>query len=62
MERINQSINSRQKSGIISEIMFGLVFIVGVYLALLFVEVMFKYINRNKYNTKRPDIMRFIML
>ena len=50
MERINQSINSRQKSGIISEIMFGLVFIVGVYLALLFIEVMFKYINRLSLN------------
>ena len=50
MERFNQSINSGQKSGIISEIIFGLVFVVGVYLALLFIEVIFKYINRLSLN------------
>jgi len=50
MERFNQSINSGQKSGIISEIIFGLVLVVGVYLALLFIEVIFKYINRLSLN------------
>jgi hypothetical protein len=47
MEGINnQSFNSGQKPGIIAQILYGLALVVGLYLVLLFVEVIYKYINR----------------
>jgi hypothetical protein len=50
MEASNQSFNSAQKPGIIQQILFGLALIVGLYLALLFIEVIYKYINRLSMN------------
>ena len=46
----NQSFNSGQKPGIVAQILFGLALIVGLYLVLLFVEVIYKYINRLSMN------------
>jgi hypothetical protein len=42
----NQSLNSGQKPGIIAQILFGLALVVGLYLVLLFIEVIYKYVNR----------------
>jgi len=42
----NQSLNSGQKPGIIAQILFGLALVVGLYLVLLFIEVIYKYLNR----------------
>jgi len=52
MEFINntQNINSASKSGTISQVLFGLTLIIVVYLLLLFVEVVYKYINRLSLN------------
>ena len=54
MEFINnntQNINSRMKSGgIVSEILYGITLCIVVYLVLLFVEVLYKYINRLSLN------------
>ena len=62
----NQSFNSGQKPGIIAQILFGLALVVGLYLILLFIEVIYKYINRlsmnrtvllpNTYNTEDKSI------
>jgi hypothetical protein len=47
MEGINnQSLNSGQKPGIVAQILFGLALVVGLYLVLLFIEVIYKYVNR----------------
>jgi hypothetical protein len=47
MESLNNQLNnSGQKPGIIQQILFALAFIVALYLVLLFVEVIYKYINR----------------
>jgi hypothetical protein len=46
MESLNNQINSGQRPGIIQQILFALAFIVALYLVLLFVEVIYKYINR----------------
>lgn len=66
MEATNQSFNSAQKPGIIQQILFGLALIVGLYLTLLFIEVIYKYFNRlsmnrtvllpNTYNTTDKTI------
>lgn len=47
---LNQRFNSNEKSGIIPQILFALALVVGVYLTLLFVEVVYKYINRLSMN------------
>jgi len=46
METLNNQLNSGQRPGIIQQILFALAFIVALYLVLLFVEVIYKYINR----------------
>jgi len=46
----NQNVNSRNSSGTISQILFGLTLVVVVYLTLLFIEVIYKYINRLSLN------------
>lgn len=46
MESLNNQINSGQRPGIIQQILFALAFVVALYLVLLFVEVIYKYINR----------------
>lgn len=66
MEASNQSFNSSQKPGIIQQVLFGLALVVGLYLVLLFIEVIYKYINRlsmnktvllpNTYNTADKTI------
>jgi hypothetical protein len=48
--RYNQQFNSGQKPGIIQQILFGLALVVALYLVLLFVEVIYKYINRLSMN------------
>ena len=48
--RFNQQINSGAQPGIISQILFALALIVALYLALLFVEIIYKYINRLAMN------------
>lgn len=50
MEANNQSRNSTQKPGIIQQILFGLALVIGLYLTLLFIEVIYKYINRLSMN------------
>ena len=50
MDRLNESINSGQKPGIIAETIFSLTLIVALYLALLFIDVMYKYIHRLSLN------------
>ena len=42
----NQSNNSSSKPGIIQQILFSLAFIVGLYLALLAVDIIYRYFNR----------------
>ncbi len=46
MESLNNISNSSQQPGIIQEILFGLGLIVVLYLVLLFIEIIYKYINR----------------
>jgi hypothetical protein len=51
METLNNQLNnSGQKPGIIQQILFAIAFIVALYLVLLFVEVIYKYINRLHMN------------
>jgi hypothetical protein len=50
MEAVNRSFNSVQRPGIIQQILFGLALIIGLYLTLLFIEVVYKYINRLSMN------------
>ncbi len=50
MEASNQLFNSGQRPGIIQQIIFALVLIVSLYLVLLFIEVIYKYINRLSMN------------
>jgi hypothetical protein len=42
----NQSLNSAQKPGIIAQILFGLALVIGLYLVLLFIQVIYNYLNR----------------
>jgi hypothetical protein len=46
MEASNNISNSSQPPGIIQEILFGLSLVVVLYLVLLFIEIIYKYINR----------------
>jgi hypothetical protein len=50
METSTQINNSSQKPGIISQILYALALVVGVYLVLLFVEIIYKYFNRLAMN------------
>lgn len=50
MNTTNRINNSGQKPGIISEIIFGLILVVVIYIGLLFVEIIYKYINRLSLN------------
>jgi hypothetical protein len=50
MNTANRTNNSGQKPGIISEIIFGLILVVVIYIGLLFVEIIYKYINRLSLN------------
>ena len=50
METLNQQFNSNEKPGIVPQVLFSLVLIVSIYLTLLFVEVVYKYINRLHMN------------
>jgi hypothetical protein len=45
-QRFNEQLNSGSKPGIIEQIIFGVAFIVGLYLVALFFEIIYKYINR----------------
>jgi hypothetical protein len=49
-QRFNEQFNSSSKPGSIQQIIFGVAFVVALYLVLLFVEVMYKYINRLSMN------------
>jgi hypothetical protein len=53
--RINRLNNSGYKPGIIPQILFSLVLVVSLYLVLIFIEVMYKYINRLSMN--RTDLL-----
>jgi hypothetical protein len=46
----NERLNAGQKPGIISQAIFGLALIVALYLTLMFVEIIYKYINRMRMN------------
>jgi hypothetical protein len=46
METSNNISNSSQQPGIIQEILFGLGLVLVLYLVLLFIEIIYKYINR----------------
>jgi len=50
MESLNNQSNSSQQPGIIQQIFFGLGLIVVLYLVLLFVEVIYNYVNRLHLN------------
>ena len=50
MEALNERINSYEKPGIVQQIIFSTAIVVAVYLTLLFVEVMYNYINRLSMN------------
>jgi len=66
METLNMPKNTNSKPGIIPQILFSVALVVGVYLTLLFVQVMYTYINRlslsrtvllpNTYNTEDKSI------
>lgn len=66
MEASNNISNSSQQPGIIQEILFGLGLVVVLYLVLLFIEIIYKYINRlylnrtvllpNTYNVEDKSI------
>jgi hypothetical protein len=45
-QRFNEQLNSGSKPGIVQQILFALALIVALYLVLLFIEVIYKYINR----------------
>ena len=47
--RFNQQSNS-VKPGIVSQILYALALVIAVYLVLLFVEIIYKYINRLSMN------------
>ena len=49
-QRFNEQFNSGSKPGIIQQTLFGLAFVVALYLVLLFFEVIYKYINRLSMN------------
>jgi hypothetical protein len=53
--RLNRLNNSGQKPGIIPQILFSLALIVSLYLVLIFIEVIYKYINRLSMN--RTDLL-----
>lgn len=67
MEGFNQSVNSISKPGIIPQILFGLALVVGLYIVLLFIELIYNYINRlhmnrtkllpNTYDTESKSIV-----
>jgi hypothetical protein len=44
------NLNSGQKPGIIPQILFGLVLVVVVYVAFMFIEMIYNYINRLRMN------------
>ncbi len=46
MEASNNQSNANGKPGIIQQILFTLAFLVGIYLALLFVNIVYTYFNR----------------
>lgn len=46
----NERLNAGQKPGIISQVIFGLALVVALYLTLMFVEIIYKYINRMRMN------------
>ena len=50
MESLNQQLNSGQRSGVIQQLIFGLTIIVVIYLIFMFIEIIYKYINRLKMN------------
>jgi hypothetical protein len=62
-----QTLNERVKPGVFSEVLYGFTLVVIVYLVLLFVEVIYKYINRlslhktvllaNTYSTDNKTII-----
>lgn len=45
MEATNNSFNSK-KPGIVQQILYGLAFVVGLYLVLMFIEIVYNYVNR----------------
>jgi hypothetical protein len=49
-QRFNEQLNSGSKPGIVQQILFAVALIVVLYLVLLFVEVIYKYINRLSMN------------
>ena len=64
--RFNQQFNSGAQPGIIPQVLFALALVVVLYLVLLCVEIIYKYINRlsmnrtkllpNTYNTEDKDL------
>jgi hypothetical protein len=51
MENVRyNNLNSGQKPGIIQQILFGLALVVALYLVLLFVDILYKYLNRLSMN------------
>ena len=48
--RFNQQFNSGAQPGIIPQVLFALALVVALYLVLLFVEIIYKYINRLSMN------------
>uniref|UniRef100_A0A6C0DUZ5 LamG-like jellyroll fold domain-containing protein n=1 Tax=viral metagenome TaxID=1070528 RepID=A0A6C0DUZ5_9ZZZZ len=48
--RFNQQFNSGAQPGIIPQVLFALALVVVLYLVLLFVEIIYKYINRLSMN------------
>lgn len=48
--RFNQQFNSGSQPGIIPQVLFALALVVVLYLVLLFVEIIYKYINRLSMN------------
>lgn len=45
-QRFNDQLNSGSKPGIIQQIIFGAAFVVALYLVIVFIEIIYKYINR----------------
>jgi hypothetical protein len=52
-----QSFNSGQQPGIVSQVLFGLALVVGLYLVLLFIEIIYKYVNR--LSMSRTDLLPY---
>ena len=48
--RFNSQNNSGAQPGIISQVLFALVLVIALYLVLLFIEIIYKYINRLSMN------------